>query len=54
MHLIDGEEVTNLNAQMQVDVNLKKDLPIPTENAFKRGLGRIYQFPEIVPLLSFN
>lgn len=37
MHLIDGKEVTKLNAQLQVDVNLKKDLPIPTENAFKRG-----------------
>ena len=36
MHLIDGKEVTKLNAQLQADVNLKKDLPIPTENAFKR------------------
>ena len=51
MHFIIGM-AANLNAKVQVDVNFEKDLPTYWET--HSSVGRIYQFPEIVPFLSLQ
>ena len=51
MHFIIGK-ATNLNAKVHVDVNFEKDLPTSWET--HSSVGRIYQFLEIVPFLSYH